>query len=335
MIELPKGVHRVISRGREYFYWQPGRGTAHAGQRTRLPDDPTRPEFWAALHQLRHADGLVLEESFDAIADRYEASPHFRTLATGTQEFYARSLRIARKAWGNLPIAQLRPNHVRALLDGMAARPSAANNTLSTLRALSAWALERGFIDASFTESVRRYQTEGGHKPWTEAQIAAAHEHLKGPVRRGVMLMLYTGQRGSDMVRMSWTDIDDGGFRLRQQKTGVEIWCPVVDALAAEMTAWERRPGPFVLRPDGHPYSRKIFSLHFKAQRADIPELAGTTLHGLRATAVINLRMKGLSTAQIQDIIGMSMAMIERYSRYADRKRSGQAAIVSLNKART
>jgi integrase len=85
-----------------------------------------------------------------------------------------------------------------------------------------------------------------------------------------------------------------------------------------------------MLQPHGKPYTRKRFSLHFDEQRKDIPELANVTLHGLRATAVIRLRRAGLSTSQIQDVIGMSMGMIERYSRFADRKASGKAAIVSL-----
>ena len=56
------------------------------------------------------------------------------------------------------------------------------------------------------------------------------------------------------------------------------------------------------------------------------------TLHGLRATAVIRLRRAGLSTGQIGDTVGMSLAMIERYCRFADRKMGGQAALLTLNR---
>jgi DNA-binding CsgD family transcriptional regulator len=58
--------------------------------------------------------------------------------------------------------------------------------------------------------------------------------------------------------------------------------------------------------------------------------LADVTLHGLRCTAVIRLRRAGLSVGQIGDIAGMSLATIERYCRFADRKTSGQAALVQL-----
>jgi transposase len=59
------------------------------------------------------------------------------------------------------------------------------------------------------------------------------------------------------------------------------------------------------------------------------------TLHGLRCTAVIRLRREGLSSAQIGDITGMSLATIERYCRFADRKASGQAVLLKLTPKRT
>jgi integrase len=149
-------------------------------------------------------------------------------------------------------------------------------------------------------------------------------------MRRGLMLYLYTGQRGSDVVRLGPTDIDEGGFSLTQQKTGRPVWCPIVPELAAEMATWERRPGPYLVQDNGKPYDRRLFWLHFNAERAGIPELADVTLHGLRCTAVIRLRRAGLSTGQIGDITGMSLQTIQKYCRFADRKAYGQAALLKL-----
>lgn len=66
----------------------------------------------------------------------------------------------------------------------------------------------------------------------------------------------------------------------------------------------------------------------------NIKELADVTLHGLRCTAVINLRRSGLSAPQIGDIVGMSLATVQRYCRFADRKESGKAALVMLEERR-
>lgn len=336
-MELPKGVHKVRSRGREYFYFQAGRGTVHVGPRTRLPDDPQSPEFWIALRQAQGLTSPASTDTVNALIDAYETSPAFTdpgTLSDGTRELYRRSLRIARTAWGELPSVKLRPVHIQAVMDGFTATKGKANNFLGAMRALSAWASARGHVESSLTEGVKLYPVTGGHKPWTSAQIELARDELSGTIRRGLMLYVYTGQRGSDVVRLGWTDIDEGGFALRQRKTGREVWCPIVPELAAEMATWERRPGPFLLQDSGKPYTRKLFSRHFAEVRDVTPALAGVTLHGLRCTAVVRLRREGLSTGQISDITGMSLAMIERYCRFADKKVSGQAALVSLSRTR-
>jgi integrase len=332
VVELPSGVHRVVARGREYFYWHPGRGTKHAGKRIALPKDPTGPDFWVAL---REAQGVVADTvTLGAVIDLYETSPQFLKLGDGTQSLYRRQLRILRAGFGTTAADQVRPIHIREVMDGLADTPGAANNFLGGMRALSSWALSRGKIDQSLTEGIEPFETDGGHKPWTDAQIKAAHDHLTGYVRRGIMLALYTGQRGSDVVRLGWPDIDDGGFRLKQQKTGREIWCPIDDELAIEMKAWKKRPGPFVHQDSGKPFTRKLFHKHFDTARENIPALADVTIHGLRATRVVHLRRAGLTTSQIQDMIGMSMAMIERYCRFADKKANGKAAAVKLKERR-
>lgn len=333
-IELPKGVHRVVSRAREYFYYQENRGTAHAGNRTRLPDDPHSPEFWVAIREAQGASGANDVVTFGAVCDLYETSPHFAKLTEGTKDQYRRGLRTARTAWSTLPAEQLRPVHVRSLMDGLADRPGAANTVLGVLRALSSWGRERDHFPHSITEGVKPYAKDGGHKPWSDGQLTAAEKHLTGMVRRAFFLARYTGQRGSDIVRLGETFVDDGGFRVSQQKTGREIWCPIDDPLAAEMSKWERRPGPYLHHASGRPFTRKILDRHFATQRDAIPELDGATLHGLRGTRVVELRRAGLTTAQIQDQIGMSLAMIERYCRFADKKASGKASVITLSERR-
>lgn len=329
-MDLPRGVQRVVSRCREYFYFQAGRGTENKGPRVALPRDPQSPEFWIAL---REAQGLTLGpviRTLGVIIDEYEMSPQFDRLSEGTRDQYRRGLRLARKAWGELPAEGIRPVHVRAIMDDLAGTPGKANTFLGTIRALSSWGRARDYFPASLAEGVKPYPKQGGHRPWTPEQITAAHAHLTGMVRRGVMLALYTGQRGSDVVRLGWTDIEEGGFGLRQKKTGREVWCPIVPELAAEMATWERRPGPFLLQDSGRPYTRKRLDIHFSEQRERIPELAGVQLHGLRCTAVVRLRRAGLSNGQIGDIVGMSERMIGHYCRFADKRASGEAALVHL-----
>jgi hypothetical protein len=57
---LPKGVFSVKNgHGREYFYFQLGRGTKHAGPRVMLGKDTTDPEFWRKLRDANRAPTRV------------------------------------------------------------------------------------------------------------------------------------------------------------------------------------------------------------------------------------------------------------------------------------
>jgi integrase len=220
--------------------------------------------------------------------------------------------------------------HVRAMMDKLAPTPGKANAFLGAMSALCVWARAYDHVSQSFVEGVRPFELTGGHKPWSEAQVDAALTRLPGMVRRGIVLMIYTGQRGSDVVRLGPTHIDEGGFSLAQQKTGTEVWIPIVPELTAEMAGWEKRPGPYLLQASGKPYNRELFWRHFDQVREGIPELANVTLHGLRCTAVIRLRRAGLSVPQISDFVGMSLGTIQKYCRFADRKLSGKAALINL-----
>lgn len=337
-VSLPRHVHRVVSRCREYFYYQEGRGTPQEGERIRLPDDPQTPEFWNAVRQAQGTFGPTPTDTVGALIDAYQAAwPTLqRKLSKGTQDQYRRYLKPVRKAWGDLPADSLRPKHVDALIRKVGAdTPGAANNVLDALKAMCRWA--NGPVELLAhdpTRGVHRFAKGEGHAPWTEEQLAFAEKTFKGALRRFYFLSRYTGQRISDVVRLNPNDEDGGGFSLRQKKTGVKPWCPIFPELEAEMATWERRPGPYLLQEEGKsagkPFSTNQMWKVFDGERSKHPILDGAVPHGLRANAVIRLRGGGYTALQISDMVGMSVEMVEHYCRHADRKASGQAVLREL-----
>jgi len=337
-VSLPRHVHRVVARGREYFYYQEGRGTGHQGDRISLPNDPSSPEFWIAVRQAQGLTGIAPATTVGAIIDLYMAAwPRLpRKLAKSTEAHYARHLKIVREAWGELEADQLRPKHVQALIDKLGAEtPGKANNTLDALKAMVCWAIgPRELLTQDPTRGVQRFDKGEGHKPWSPIQLQFAADNFTGALRRFYFLSRYTGQRISDIVRLGPTDIDEGGFSLVQKKTGARPWCPIFPELEAEMATWAKRPGPFLLQETGKsagkPFSTNQLWKVFNLERAKHPELAGAVPHGLRANAAIRLRQAGYTGQQISDMVGMSVQMVEHYCRYADRKAGGQAVLREL-----
>jgi hypothetical protein len=116
VVDLPKGVHRVTSRAKEYYYFQAGRGTSAQGPRIKINYDPRSPEFWAALREAQGESSVPTVNTVRLVADEYfaAASP---TLSASAFDYYQRALGIAKRAWGELPIEGLRPSHVKKLME--------------------------------------------------------------------------------------------------------------------------------------------------------------------------------------------------------------------------
>ena len=167
-------------------------------------------------------------------------------------------------------------------------------------------------------------------------ELAAAEKHLTGMILRAYFLARYTGQRGSDVVKLAKHSLMTAGsvFDSKRPEKNGDIWCPIEEPLAAEMATWERLPGPYVRQNHGKLTARPYSTNTSSEARERIPELADVTFHGLRATRVVELRQRGATTLEIQDQVGMSPKMIDRYCCFADKEANGKAAVVALAERR-
>lgn len=201
----------------------------------------------------------------------------------------------------------------------------------------------RDLLPHPITTGAEVIGSDSGHKPWSDEQVACVEQHGSPEIARIITLGANTGQRGSDLIRMRWSDIEevDGrpGINVIQRKTGLQLWIPFTHELAAAVATWERRPTPILLKPNGEPYvDRQQLTAAWVRERdsnGSLSVCAGLVLHGLRATAVVRLRRAGATTPQIVDMVGLSAPMVERYSRFASQKQSAAAAVIHLDRART
>lgn len=283
--------------------------------------------------------------AFAAVIHAYLASPKFASLAPATQESYRRPLRIAEHpdVLGALPVGEIRPYFVQQFLDGLSDRPGAQICARVALKAVERWALVRDLLPHPITTGTEVIGSSGGHKPWSDEQVACVEQHANPEIARIITLGANTGQRGSDLIRMRWSDIEevDGrqGINVIQRKTGLQLWVPFTAELAAAVATWERRPTQLLLKPNGEPYANRQQLTDAWVRERDsnsmLSPCGGCVLHGLRATAVVRLRRSGATTPQIVDMVGLSAPMVERYSRFASQKQSAAAAVIHLDKART
>jgi integrase len=299
---------------------------------------------------------FVSDESVAALIRAFmsPANPKWeREYSPSTRATWGRELRHMSRPelLGGLTVHEIRPSLVLAYFDGIADRPGKSAAGLAALKQLEKWAIVRELLPRQITLGVEIERSKEGHVPWTDEQVLLGETHARPDMAQAITLAANTGQRGSDLIRIGWTDIEtiDGydGIQLTQQKTGRNVWVPITSPLAAAMKTWERRPGPFLRKPDGAVWERTELSNAWAYQRDTDPALkalgkaavagkatndVGLVLHGLRGTACVRLRRASATAMEIADMVGMSVQMVEKYCRLSAQRENAVAAVIKLER---
>jgi integrase len=292
---------------------------------------------------VRRHRGHIRSGTFAQVIHAYLNSPKYDSLAQSTRAHYRYLLGLAQHqdTLGALPIDVIRPALVQAFLDGLADRPAQQQSARVALKAVEKWAIVRDLLPYPITTGTEAPGGAGGHEPWTDEEVALAERYCKPHLARVITLASNTGQRGSDLVKMRWADIEEyegrPGINVTQKKTKLKIWIPFTQELIRAISMWERRPTPILLKEDGQPFTRSQLSDTWLIARDRTPALAplkqrGLVLHGLRATAVVRLRRAGATIPQIADMVGMSAPMVARYCRFSVQRENALAAVHYLDK---
>lgn len=338
-LKLPRYVHGFIDRhGKARFYFR------RAGfKKTPLPGLPYSPEFMSAYELALAAQPVppggsrVKPGTMRALAVSYFSSPAFRTLRPSSQYSYRNIIERLCVEHGDKRAALMQRDHVVRLLAARAATPRTANALRQTLRALMRHAVEIGMRADDPTRDVRAVPVKSdGYHSWTEAEIAQFERHhpVGSRARLAFALLLYSGQRRSDVVRMGRQHISDGALFVRQQKTGREVWIPIHAALIAIIAEAPTSNLTFLVTDQGKPYSAAGFGNWFRDQ-CRAAGLHGCSAHGLRKAAARRLAEAGCTAHEISAVTGhASLREVARYTEAADRRKLAVAAIAKV-KART
>ncbi len=303
-------VHRYMKGGRLYHYVR--RGDVNV----RLPGDPGSRGFM---------------EAYQAALERKPGPIGADRVAPGSMSAWA-------AAWYASPGFEdgLEPHHLVRILDAMAETPAQANALLNVLRQLLQYAFERGWRKDNPARDVRRLRYKKKPFPtWTEEDIAAFEARWPRGTRArlALALLLYTGQRRSDVIGMGPQHLRGDAILVRQQKTGTELEIPLHPDLRAELAEAPKGHLAFLVTEQGRAFaSGNAFYNWFVdcARKAGIAK--GLSPHGLRKATARRLAEAGCTPHQIAAITGhQSLKEVERYTRAADQRRLA-AAVVRLNK---
>src|SRR5262249_45143695 len=143
-----------------------------------------------------------------------------------------------RREYGHLLIAQLPRKFIDTLLSTL--RPGAQKNWLKALRGLLQYCVAEGLCKEDVTATIKLASSESrGFHTWTDGEIAQfeAHHPIGTKPRLALALLLYTGQRRGDVIKMGRQHIRDGVLTITQEKTGTTVTVPVHPELRAILDA--------------------------------------------------------------------------------------------------
>jgi integrase len=344
-VKMPKHTQAFVDRhGKARFYFR-RTGT----KLVPLPGLPWSPEFMAAYEAAMAGQGPVVglrmpkPGSFAALAASYFASPNFLTMKPSTKNVYRNAIdRLCQSKdkdgneSGTKSATTLRREHIVKMMAARANKPESANLLRKVLRAMMQHAVEIGLRAEDPTRDVKaiRVKSDGFHS-WTDAEIArfeALHAIGSRP-RLALALLLYTGQRRSDVVTMGNQHVDrNGAIHLRQKKTGAVLAIPMHSALVEIIDATPSNHLTFLTTQFGKPFTAAGFGNWFREQ-CNEAMLRHCSAHGLRKAAARRLAEAGCTAHEIASITGhASLREIDRYTKAANQVR---LAVSAMHKTET
>jgi integrase len=270
-----------------------------------------------------------------ALIALYYSSPEWRALAAETQRTYRNILERFREAHGGKPVAGLERRHVRAMIDAKAEKPGAANKFRKVVCSLLQFAVDHEWRSDNPALRLKAIKSGSeGFKTWSEEHIAQyeARHPLGSRARLALALLLYTGQRRADVVKMGRQHIKAGEISIRQQKTGAPVTLPIMPELAKCLELVPRDQLTFLVTEQGKPFTPAGFGNWFR-DCCNEAGLRGIAAHGLRKAMCRRLAEAGCTPHEIMAISGhKTLAEIERYTAAVNRTRLARSAIKAIGK---
>lgn len=304
-------VERVSRAGKLWLYYRRG------GRRWPLPGPEGSALFLEAYGRIHASYAALRGETpkgtpgtVDAAITLYLSSADYRRLGARTQADYRRTLDAFRGAFGPLHLADLDIAWWETLRDRYAAAPVAWNNLRSRMR--DVYALTR-----------KRHPEMVPHHPLLEVRrlgVAESDQNRAWPAEvlrrvlaaatpnfRALLLgYLLTAQRGGDVTRWRWDQVDEEARTItqRQRKTGRALPLHIPELLAEAIASQPvRHPERVFCSPRGRAWTLGN-AQETLARLLQQLGLDRHTLHGLRATGPTVLKKAGIENRVLRELTG-------------------------------
>jgi integrase len=286
-----------------------------------------------------YKNAQVVRGSMAWLCLQYYQCADFRRLDVHTQHVRRLILEgLCKSGAGPLPYNKLTPLSILKWRDAKADTPEAANALIKALRQLYAFAIEYRHATKNPARDVKylKGNSEGFHS-WSEEEIAGfeAFHPVGSKARLALALLLYTGQRRSDIVLFGRQHLRGEWLHFTQQKNRarkpITLTLPLHPELQRIIAAMPSAALAFLVTEFERPFTANGFGNRFRkwCDEADLP--SECSAHGLRKAAATRLAEAGATELEIRAITGHQTSKeVNRYTKAASQKLLATSGMAKL-----
>lgn len=311
LVKLRYVTRRVDARGSERWYWQ-----RRGHPLTRLPNDPI--ERMVMAERLNGAaDNLTQSEpapgSIGWVIKRYRDGTKYGKLASGTRKYYDRFLHEIGALGPHLPFASFTRRAVVDFIETYS-KVHQRRQAAAVLKNLFGVARYYGAVATDEAAGLQLETSAPRDRIWTNEEVTRWIEVAAGEDPHMVtafLLLQFTAQRPTDVLKMTWPQYSGSAIRLRQQKTGTLLDVPLHPVLRDHLDGLARSHSSLtIVAFRGRPVKYLRFNERFRriAARACIDAQA----RDLRRTAMVRMAEAGATVPQIASVSGHSIDSTQR-----------------------
>lgn len=331
----PPHLHRETNRhGTVVWYVRVGKGP-----RIRIRAEFGTPDFDAEYKTA--LDGTPLRAksaragSLSWLIDRYRDSTAWSALSIPVRRHRERVLKKLIDAHGAEPFIYIDRKNIVAGRDRRKDRPHAARLFVMTLRGLFKWAVAAEIAANDPTQGIETPRPKTtGFPVWSDEWRTAFEKRWKTGTRERLAydILLHTGLRRGDAVRLGRQHAKNGVATIRTEKTGEVVSIVLSPALLKSIKASPTGDLTFIAGERGKPMTKESFGNWFR----DVCRAAGISgaAHGLRKARATIAAEKGATERELDAMFGWrGGGMASLYTEAANRARlaaEGAAKIEGL-----
>lgn len=189
---------------------------------------------WSELMQ--REEEALLAADFEALADRYERDV-LTLQAKSTQATRKGDMKMLREFFCSptpAPLESIKPTHIAQLLHWKRDHPTTANRLKRVFSHMFNMARAWGYTDRENPcTGIKGFELGKRDVYITDTVYRAIWDAATAPLRDAMDLAYLTGQRPSDTLKMTESDIADGVLSIKQRKTGAKLRIRIEGELAA------------------------------------------------------------------------------------------------------